>query len=243
MRIVTVVVTHKRLAIAIETVRILKGQTEEVVVVGDSYEDRMVAQVTDSFFLKHGNQPLGAKLQAGVNKARDFSPDVLLLCGSDSWLSREWCRRGVELLDDGADCVGSSIWYSCQALPMIRAVVTEWRYLWGTIVGSGRVISKNFLDRVDWQIYPVDKRRGLDGFSDAILRKSGAKVSCMNSLVKMMEVKGPWPMMHPLSYISDNTTSNQRGDEIIGDSLRLWLEENFPGSIWALQKAVDHFRL
>lgn len=247
MKIVAVVPTHKRFAITIETVRNLKERqtvpVEEVIVVGDSYEDKVVAQITDSIFLEYENQPLGAKMQAGVDKSREFSPDVLLICGSDSWLSKNWCGNGVEKLSNGADYVGSSTWYFCQALPRTRAVVTKWRSLKGQTAGSGRMISSKSLDKVDWQIYSKDKCRGLDGPSEAVLQKSGMRLFDVKGLAKMLDIKGPWGQMHPLAFISESKDVKQEKWEIRGSGLRLWLKDNFPDSIWSLQKTVDQFKL
>lgn len=88
-KIVCLMPTRKRKELTIATIRQLQKQTIpiEIILIGSWDDDREVSEIVGVPYFEHPNQPLGAKLQFGVDVIRKLSPDYLLLCGSDDWLS------------------------------------------------------------------------------------------------------------------------------------------------------------
>lgn len=112
----------------------------------------------------HENQPLGAKWNAGVAKARENGNPVMIL-GSDDFVSPEWVET-AETLVEQADIVGLDRYLMHRLINGQTVAVEAYpkgnpRH--GESIGSGRTLSTRLLDALAWKPWPAGLRRSLDG--------------------------------------------------------------------------------
>lgn len=123
-------------------------------------------------------ESLGDKWQTGVNNARDYDPDALMIVGSGNWFTNGWAKTLFPYLDD-YDMVGSEAMYVYQ-IRQNDQVMIHWNGYHnnarkGDMLGAGRLLSRRILDKVDWQIYNTNLDCGLDRSMSKILKRHGAK--------------------------------------------------------------------
>jgi len=238
-KVVCIMAIHERAPITIESIKMLQRQTVplDIVLVGSKPEDQRVAEETNCFFyIKHHNSPLGAKHQAGVNIARDLGADVLMTTGSDTWITPNWLEMALPYLEKfGA--VGKSQWYAMRLRSSNLEIISR-QYAPCRAhepVGVGRLICREVLDEIDWQIYPPHQDRGLDG---AVRRKLGSincSIGILNHIPGIMTlgVKGPWPVITAWDRIKTPKLLVHLPD--IAEPAR-WLDEHFPSSLEAIAR-------
>ena len=185
MRIVSVTATYQREEITVDTLNLLKLQEfiDSSVLVGSGPVERKAAERTGASYVEIQNHPLGAKWQAGVQRAREFNPDAVLICGSDDWLTSNWCSVCARQIEQGIDIVGKTNWCSCIARPNHPLQVMRIRYRKNhrkDPIGSGRLISRRVLDKLDWNLYPIHKDRWLDWESWARIKKVKGRLKLLN---------------------------------------------------------------
>ena len=167
MNIVCVMPIFGRPAITLETIGLLRD-VQTLILVGSGDCDEAVAKHVGAIYLEQPNQPLGNKVQAGVDYAREFSPDALLLTGSDSWLSANWCKTMYGHIERGVHFVGTAHLFVCN-LDQMDLTLCSYRARRDSI-GAGRMFSTHCLDAIDWKLFPHNVCRGLDSQSDLLVR-------------------------------------------------------------------------
>lgn len=130
------------------------------------------------------NQPLGDKFQAGIEFAKIFYPKSVTICGSDDYLSDDYIEQMEKYLCD-YDLVGKRNWiiddikenkrydlkYNHSIVSNCWSNPTEiYDNMYGTnnngfslqicktfpfMIGSGRMINSDFLNKINWQVYPT----------------------------------------------------------------------------------------
>ena len=210
-QIVCVMPIHGREAITIETIKMLKKQSypfHKIILVGDSEAEEKIAKETDCHFVKFPNNPLSRKVQAGINEARKFNPDAIVVSGSDDWLSYKYNETYVKYIDD-YDIIGNKEWLVLQILDDKNIELAKGNYNNNREdpIGAGRTITRGILDKMDWQIYDFEKDSSLDG-------ESFSKMKVLNATVKLLNnpdavlccIKSTWPCINP--YIINNKVSD-----------------------------------
>jgi len=244
MNICALVPTWRRRKITIETIRQILDQTtppDKIIVVGSCYEDRMVSNITGVGYLEVPNEPLGAKVQAGIEYCRRFNPDGLLLCGSDDWLSSNWIEVLSPYLED-YDLVGCNTLYIMHCSKRHPFQIGRCSYE-GTKrerepMGPGRFLSRRILDKINWKVYPSHIRNNLDGNSFKILLDNGCKIWLeTGDKVKILSPKGDWDTINSW----DNIVLYDRIKEIIKNP-KQWLEDNFSDVLEKLHRMDIHFQ-
>lgn len=174
------------------------------------------------FFTIHQNYPIGGKWQAGVDYARRLDVKGLMILGSDDLLSLSYFSECYSNIDDGRgssgngfDLVGNRSWY-------IYDIDKNLYFLQYTkdvniFLGGGKMFSKNFLDKVDWQIFRKLRPFHLDEFGYDLVKKHGnsMKLVSLNSFI--LSVKGAWEMINSTSNIlkaSSRITHKKVNDKI-----------------------------
>lgn len=242
-KIICVMAAHRREGITLETVKMLKNQSHppKVLIVGDSNCERVVAKKAGCLYIEHSNRPLGKKWQVGVNHAKTLNPDAVMICGSDSWLSPRWVETAIPHLIDGCDLVGINMFHACKIYPKQKVRIIRRSYQnnrVGIPMGSGRIFSKDILNKSNWNIFPVHKNIGMDFFSFQEVKKHKGRIKIVNSDdMKILTIKSTWTSINSWqTYI----TSNE--NKIFPDIKhpRLWLLQHFPGSVEALQRVVKN---
>jgi len=121
----------------------------------DGERSRSLCEDVGFFYVEFPNQPLGAKVNAALGLLRDHDVDAALLVGSDDWLSHDLLRTYVELVVGGHDYMRLRDLFVLDA-DSRRCVRIQGRN------GAGRVVGRQILDALGWELWPSESARGLD---------------------------------------------------------------------------------
>jgi len=243
--IAAVIAIHERETITLKTVLRLKKQTypiNQIILIGESESEEQIAKQTDSIFLKHPNKPLSAKWQAGVDIARELSNDVVLIMGSDDWISENWCARMMIEIDKGYDLVGKNEIYFLN-IEYNDLELIKWNGYNEPIerknepVGAGRIFSDNILSVIDWQRFPKILNGGLDKYSYFLTLAYGGSVKCVvDDSVSLIDIKSVyWKNKWGIEHIKSLS-----GVEII-HNIPDWLNVHFPDALEWIDKVRDEY--
>lgn len=233
-KIVCSMAIHKRKEVVISTIRQLQKQTIpiEIILVGSCDADNEVAKIVNVHYFEHKNQPLGAKLQFGVDMARKMNPDYMLRCGSDDWLSPNWCEFLISKFKPNIGLVGALTHYIAECTPG-KPVQISWREAYkgterfGEPIGQGRIFDCKFLEALDWKLFPVNFCAGMDLRSFNRIKSVDAQHYCYKGNdIACLVIKGNWPCITLLSKYKGVFVENQ--DAVI--------EKFFPGGGVILEK-------
>jgi hypothetical protein len=241
MRILCVMPIFGRPEITTETIGMLQKQHlafDKIIVVGSSLADAAVAADTGCAYLNMPNHPLSNKVQAGVNLARSYEPDAILLTGSDSWLTLDYVAKCANQLSRGVQLVGKrqinvASLYCKEPLKLLSCAYT----VRADPIGAGRAIAASALKLLDWQVFPSGLERGLDSASFDRLRKviRADEIHCFanNSNPAILEIKSDaWSCLTQMSSIVGSRT-------LAIDTVELdWIGDNFPNGLKILKKLV-----
>jgi hypothetical protein len=180
-RIVAVMPVSGRERLFGKTVQRLYQQADVemlVVCIGATREEEDVASVNGGFFL-YEQEPytLGAKWQQGVNWARFWNPDAVMIVGSGNWFTNGWCKTLFPYLDQ-YDVVGSEAMYALHFREKDKIMIHWGGYHTsrkGDMLGAGRLLSRSILNRANWQIYDTSLNIGLDKSMTKILKGYDAR--------------------------------------------------------------------
>lgn len=191
MKIAAVIPVHGRLSFWPITVKRLSRQINlpspvRVVVVGWTEEERIAAERAGAHFVRHENQPLGAKWQFGIDRAIElYDPGAILIVGSTDWIADDWCSLLSPLIESGADLAGQRGIYCLDVRPG-NAKRMIW---WGGYgpgprrdepIGAGRLISRRIIDRLRGRVFdPIPK--SLDWSCYQRILGAGGKVVCADT--------------------------------------------------------------
>jgi hypothetical protein len=244
LNIFCVMAIHQRENVTIETIELLKKQTyplENIILIGDSDIEKNIALKTNCLYKHSDNYPLGSKWQSGIMMAKSFNPDAILICGSDDWLTPNWCEICKDYIDYGYDLVGKNNFFIANILPQEPVVIVQRGYRGfeklKVPIGAGRLISKKILDAMNWQFFNRKINKGLDRCSYTNTLKKNGNIKLLNEIaeLKIMSIKSSWPVLDTFDVL--NQKSNLRKYNNINNS-KEWLETYFPESIAAIKRIV-----
>ena len=233
---------YRRPEITIATINYLKKQTHpvEIFIVGDSYIEEDIANDTNVNFIKHPNLPLSKKMQYGINQIRKYNPDGILICGSDSWITTTWVEKFCPYLNK-YDLIGKSVFYTLEVNKNSNARILGRGYnqIWAP-VGTGRIISKRILDKIDWKAYIGIKNTGLDTLCLKNITKAGGRLKVFIETQHPDEIvlslkSNSWDVLTPFEKIKKSKNLRKLPDI---ENINLWLKRFFPGQIEELKKIV-----
>lgn len=123
---------------------------------------------------KHANQPLYAKWQFGVEQLRNIAFDFVVIMGSDNYFDDAFLSF-IQTESRGFDLLAFSDIYFKSSTKL---------YYWpgyknhrkGEPIGAGKVYSKAFLEKIDYQLFPESNIVSLDYASWNICLKAKAKI-------------------------------------------------------------------
>lgn len=194
MNPVVVIATHRRISVTAANIKSLIPYTV-VVVVSDPQEGFFLSKMSNAKVIIAPNDPLGAKWQAGVDFARTIPHTHIVITGSDDILAGGFIQTAVY---KQTDFIGLRAWYVWHENKIyhLRYVAPDELPL-----GGGRVYSKEFLQKYDYQIFDKGRKKLLDDLGWEIAKKGNY------SLVyspKILAIKGHWPVMNPLDLRHKN---------------------------------------
>ena len=243
MKIACVIPIHRRPKITIATINRLKMQTlplYEIIVVGDSDIERAVAKETGVIYFERKNQPLGAKWQLGINYCKEINVDAILICGSDKWITNNWCEEMSKYIEKDFDDVGLKNRHVSFFNKNEKPVIIKRTYRKGIKLptGGGRLVSKRILEKINWKLYPSKKRR-LDFLVTRKISKNGGKTKKINdNSIKALEIKSnEWETLNKFRYKSVNIVNLKTIK-----NHKKWLNDNFPGAVKMLNEIVGNIK-
>lgn len=197
MKIAICIASHERTLPLNIVLRCLPAEWHAVVVVSTPRDAAAVMARPNTHVHLFPNEPLGAKWQHAVDKARALQPDVLGITGSDDVLltSTEAIATAMERYDfiglnsfhiyDGKE--HHKCGYRTPVIPL----------------GGGRFYGRALLERMRWQLFDPARGRKLDDQGFANARRAGARVYWEDDLpgLTLMALKGPWKQMNPMAKL------------------------------------------
>jgi len=246
---------YQRPNITLATIDLLKKQTQplyKIITIGSCKLDKLTAKKAGVEYLNYRNAPLSNKWQFGVTHAKKYNPDAILINGSDSWLTTNWCEKMGKFIRDGYHLVGKTTWCQCRINPGKPLLILQ-RFQSmhrEDPIGAGRLFSKSILDAMNWRLFPSGLQSSLDGKSYKYMlaiarnKKIKIKIKIANEIEDaiLMGVKSnTWPSKHPFKLNFKKTDS--KPDSIKIENPKLWLKENFPGSIKIFRELVPGVKI
>lgn len=194
MKVVAVMASHERPEITKVSCNNLIHLGCEVVLVVTNLSD--VRRLSEFKPLSFNNTPLGSKWQFAVNSARKLNPDILVVCGSDDILHEDYLINALKIIDKGYEFVGVSQWYMDDGKNKYKAWYSLTPHL---AVGSGRVYTKQFLDRINWEIFDVNASRRLDDKANEIKKRGYVSTDVDKDGLIITAIKGKWQQLNPIN--------------------------------------------
>jgi hypothetical protein len=238
MKVCCVFPAHRRAAITLETIRLLKRQTVKphVIMVGDSRVEAAIANEAGCEYIQYANRPLSSKWQVGVWRAGDYNPEAVLVMGSDHWFTPDWCETYLSHLKKH-DVVGCSGWRVLRLEK--RSIQIVHRSYRGPRsaepIGMGRMYSRAAMRQMGWTLYKERKNRRVDGVAMRRAQSLGLKVAAIDPPGTMaLTVKcSQWSMLHSWDDMHGNKNLVEHPDV---KSPGAWLRDYFPGSLEAIKR-------
>lgn len=123
---------------------------------------------------QYRNDPLSVKWNAGVMSLEDVEFDAVILLGSDDYIDESF----VQFVSDNIDG------YDMIAFTDLYFEADGSTYYWpgykgsrrGEPAGAGKVYTKEFLERIKYNLFHEAKNRGLDGVSWRRCKRAEAKM-------------------------------------------------------------------
>lgn len=124
---------------------------------------------------KYPNQPLSKKWNYGIEVLEHMDFDAVILLGSDDYFDENYLNFVKENWSK-YDMIGFT--------DMYFEDIAGKKFYWGGYknnrvgepAGAGKVYSKKFLERINYNLFPVDSDRGLDGQSWVVVNFSNANM-------------------------------------------------------------------
>lgn len=205
---VVLMCTHQRKDVTTQNIHaLLKQQVAPkiVLVVSDAGEAGYYRSKFPGVYIEIApNRPLGTKWQAGAIASKMFTPNPLIITGSDDFLGENFISNTANYLEHGYDFVGLSWFYmqrqNARERVMCRYIRKDWP------LGGGRFYSLALLERMGYHIFDTNLNKNLDNYGFET-----AKRLCPNSYKVIWEpnesplyitaIKGNWPTMNEYNAI------------------------------------------
>lgn len=171
-------------------------------------------------YIEVPNNPLSAKHNAAIRKAREFNPHCVMLTGSDDVISTEALNIYLEKIREGYDFIGVTDFYF---LDTITNKLAYWggytdRLRRGHTCGAFRLFSARVMNNWAWQPFEVRHSRILDDSIQNKLKQSHNIKTFTFSLkqrnVYALDIKSdvnmtPFQLWENTRYIDDNNLKDK----------------------------------
>jgi hypothetical protein len=109
------------------------------------------------------NQPLSNKWQSGINYIKDLEWDYVLILGSDDLICSNLLKTYTPAMEKGFDLIGL---IDCYFLDSRNNSFNFWKgytnHRRGESIGMARMLSRDLLMKIDWQVWSKGLKNGLD---------------------------------------------------------------------------------
>lgn len=202
MNPVVVIATHNRVSVTSRNIDTLLQQSviPKIVLVAtkENEIEHFRKYYPDVTIVGFENNPLGAKWQEGVRRAKELHADPLIITGSDDFLGNGFIEQACKKVEEGNHFVGLQRYYVHNKG---RAYLID--YLAQIPLGGGRIYSLKMLQAIKWNVFDTTKSRHLDDLGFAMVKRSNLKVNWIREVEKegllLHAIKGDWEMMNPFN--------------------------------------------
>ena len=164
---IAVIPVHGRLPLLKVTINRLyeKNKIDKVICIGNKKEQQICEDSGAEFHI-YSNNPLGKKWNYGFRIAKEYSPDAVLYVGSSDWLSNNWLPVLIPFIERGYAIAGK---FDYNLLHISDRMNLTWfpHYPKGSgreneLIGIGRLLSREFLDAIDWMPFDDYLNKSMD---------------------------------------------------------------------------------
>jgi len=175
------------------TVKRLERQTYPTTAIccGSSESEKAVCEGAGAEFIWCPPEtPLGEKWQKCVEFARDAGDaEAIMVLGSSDWIEDKWTET---LMAQPHQAIGVAGLYFYD----IRPCNATRLYFWpgytgkraGEAIGTGRIIKRELLDRMGWEIFYRDFNNSLDWSTVKLIEAAGERIICHNGDLKGLSI-------------------------------------------------------
>ena len=128
-------------------------------------------------FVKSDNKPISKKWNVSILKSKEYPHDAVMISGSDDIISPYYLDKCKLYIKNNFDYITNNKWLSFLVEYNIICYSRYIRRATYDGLGSGRVIHKNILKKINYNIYNFDLNKGLDGSSFKLFYKNIKKVA------------------------------------------------------------------
>lgn len=176
------------------TVRRLEKQTYPTMAIccGHTESEKTVCEEAGAIFVScPADTPLGQKWQICVELARIMvDTEAVMVLGSSDWIEDRWVET---LMAQPYQAIGVAGLYFYD----IRACNATRLYFWpgytgpnrkGEPIGTGRIIKRELLDRMGWEIFYRDYTNSLDWSTMRLVEAVGEQMVCYQGDLKGLSI-------------------------------------------------------
>lgn len=196
MKIIAVIPVKSRESIISLTIPRLAKQLFKVIVAGHDDSECKICEVAGAdFYTCPQEMALGGKWQFLVNKAREYSPDGIIILGSGGVISDDYCEKMTPYLDEFA-MVGKAGVHLFDTMRNGKKRMAYWPgYTGGRAIepqGNGRIFSAKFLDKCNWQIFDAKRNSSLDSSTMVSLRRYYGEIKVVKDIEPIVMRISSW---------------------------------------------------
>ena len=197
------------------TIQRAKRICDEVVCVTSHKSEMDLCRSAGALVTNGFKMALGRKWNGGFQYARSLDPDYILYIGSSDWLSDNWLEIMLPLMGDN-DFIGKSDYYELHLefdIPFLRGeeydieevrrsfrrrMFGHWKGYTderaGEPIGIGRILSRSFLERIDWKPFDDGQVKNMD---HTMTKKAIKYASISDDRAKCLSISTTlWANMH-----------------------------------------------
>lgn len=184
-------------------------------------------------YVQAPNEPLSGKWNAGMAHMQAMDVDAVMIVGSDDLVSTGYITDALSMLGGrrpaGIVLFDTVHFYEVTTGACYRACPQR--------LGAGRVLSAELLRRLDWQPWPADMNRRLDGGMDSRLRPALAmRPRLRTATLRATPGRIIIDLKTPENMWSFESMRPYKTADVDGPAL---LARHFPGPAEALAPGVD----
>jgi len=150
------------------------------VVVSDE-ADESICNEYHVFHITQQNNPVTEKFNRAFKYMQSQGINAVMTLGSDDIISTEYVRKTLAELNNGADYVGTRVFYFYCGQGLDRGKMVKLDS--PQTKGIGRTVSKAILDQCDWRLWDKPKNWGMDAIATKNIVKYAKKKAIIEDII------------------------------------------------------------
>lgn len=227
------------------TIERINRVVDTVICVVENQQDREICAKAGAVIVNSINKPLGHKWNDGFSAAKDFNPDYVLYVGSSDWVSGNYLEVMLPLAQDH-EIVGTLDYhllhldykqipykdkkrFTTYKIDDIRAnfigrKLGHWKGYEGERegepIGIGRLVRRDFLNRIKWRPFENELHKGLDW---SMIKKTESYKGIISEEAQSLAISTTiWANKH--SFDTESASNFELIDNV-NDYLTKWFPE------------------